>query len=117
MEIVEARGFTRLVHDYLNDDEYREFQTYLAENPRAGDIMPGCGGFRKVRWSDKRRGKGKRGGLRVIYYFFEEDLQIWFMLIYDKDEEVDLTTEQKRMLLRAIEDEKRARNRLKRRKH
>jgi len=117
MEIVEARVFTKLIDDYLDDDEYRKFQTYLAENPKAGDVIPGCGGFRKVRWSDRRRGKGKRGGLRIIYYFFEEDLQLWFMLIYDKNEEVDLTAEQKRILSKALEDEKRARNNLKRRKH
>lgn len=117
MEVIEARVFTRLLPDYLSDDEYREFQTYLAENPKAGDVMPGCGGFRKVRWSDKRRGKGKRGGLRVIYHFFEEDLQLWLMLIYDKNEEETLSIEQKRMLLRALEEEKRARKELKRRKH
>ena len=71
--------------------------------------MPGTGGFRKVRWQDPRRGKGKRGGLRVIYYHFSEDHQIWFLTVYDKDEASDLTSEEKKMLKRAIDLEKQSR--------
>jgi hypothetical protein len=61
--------FTRLLPEYLNDDSYRALQRTLLENPELGDVMPGTGGFRKIRWEDPRRGKGKRGGLRVIYYY------------------------------------------------
>jgi hypothetical protein len=67
MEFIEAPLFTKMLPDYLGDDEYRELQLYLTVQPEAGELMPGTGGLRKLRWADQRRGKGKRGGLRVIY--------------------------------------------------
>lgn len=73
--------------------------------------MPGAGGFRKVRWADRRRGQGRRGGLRVIYYFFDQAGQIWFLTLYGKDEAADLTPSQKRLLKAAIDEEKRQRAR------
>lgn len=81
----------------------------LCLNPEAGDVIPGTGGFRKMRWSDRRRGKGKRGGLRIIYFYFPSDEQIWLLTIYGKDEAEDLTSKQKRILKNAIDQEKRAR--------
>ena len=68
MEFIEAPLFTQLLADFLTDDEYRGLQEQLAREPEAGDVMPETGGFRKLRWADTRRGKGKRGGLRVIYH-------------------------------------------------
>lgn len=79
------------------------------ENPQLGDVMPGTGGFRKLRWQDSRRGKGKRGGLRIIYYYLTADNQIWFFTLYDKDEADDLTAGQKRLLKQAIHNELNAR--------
>jgi hypothetical protein len=76
LEFVEAPVFTRLLAGYLTDDEYRELQLHLARDPAAGDVIQGSGGLRKVRWADRRRGQGKRGGLRVIYYHFAEEMQI-----------------------------------------
>jgi hypothetical protein len=70
-----------------------------------GDLMPGTGGFRKLRWADARRGKGRRGGLRVIYYYFASERQIWFMTLYSKDEAVDLTATEKKALKIALENE------------
>jgi len=67
--------------------------------------MPGTGGFRKMRWSDSRRGKGRRGGLRIIYFYFESDQQIWLMALYGKNEAVDLSAKEKRSLKAAIERE------------
>jgi hypothetical protein len=67
MEFIEVPAFTRRVFDYLKDDAYRTLQARLADNPELGDLMPGTGGFRKLRWADARLGKGRRGGLRVIY--------------------------------------------------
>jgi hypothetical protein len=113
VEFIEAPLFTQLLDDYLTDDEYRALQIFLAEAPEAGDLIPGTGGFRKLRWRDPRRSKGKRGGLRVIYYHFSEDLRIWFLTIYDKDEAADLTPGQRRMLKAAIDGEKRDRTRTK----
>lgn len=86
-----------------------ELQAMLRISPKAGDVIQGSGGFRKVRWTDSRRGKGKRGGLRVIYYFFPEDEQIWLLTIYGKDEADDLTAEQRKILKAAINTEKHAR--------
>jgi hypothetical protein len=70
MEFIEAPAFSRYLHDYVDDDGYRELQNRLALDPSLGDLIPGTGGFRKARWADKRRGKGRRGGMRVIYYHF-----------------------------------------------
>jgi len=66
--------------------------------------MPGTGGFRKARWADVRRGKGRRGGLRIIYYHFKSDSQ-WLMTLYGKDEASDLTAKEKKALQAAIESE------------
>ena len=71
--------------------------------------MPGTGGFRKLRWLDTRRGKGKRSGVRIIYYYLTSDHQIWLFTIYHKDEASDLTNEEKRMLKQAIQKELAAR--------
>jgi hypothetical protein len=109
VEFIESPVFTKLLHEYLTDDEYHAFQIFLAKEPDAGALIPGTGGFRKIRWADPRRSKGKRGGLRVIYYYFPEDLRIWLLTIYDKDEAEDLTVDQRRMLKAAIEREKQER--------
>ena len=101
--------FTRLLPEYLDDQEYRALQLALLENPQKGDLMAGTGGFRKVRWQDPRRAKGKRGGLRVIYYYLTADHQIWFFTLYDKNEAIDLTTDEKKQLKQAIQKELAAR--------
>jgi len=109
MEFIEAPAFTRHLSKYLDDDEYRTLQAELAANPELGDVMPGTGGFRKMRWSDARRGKGRRGALRIIYYHFRSDCEIWLMTAYDKDEASDLTVKEKKALRTAIESELEAR--------
>ena len=64
----ETLDFTSSIQEYFGgDEEYRKLQNFLAANPERGRVIPGAGGLRKVRWSDPRRGKGKRGGLRIIY--------------------------------------------------
>ena len=109
MEFVEAPAFTRHLSSYLSDDAYRKLQATLDANPELGDLMPGTGGFRKMRWADSRRGKGRRGGLRVVYYYFPPERQIWLMTMYDKSEAADLTPEQKKSLKAAIAAELNAR--------
>jgi hypothetical protein len=109
MEFLEAPAFTRYVSGYLADEEYRELQNRLAAAPEHGDVIPGTGGFRKFRWADQRRGKGRRGGLRVIYYYFPGERQIWLITLYDKDEASDLTPKERQALKSAIEIELRAR--------
>jgi hypothetical protein len=95
MEFLEAPAFTRYVSGYLADEEYRELQNRLAAAPEHGDVIPETGGFRKFRWADPRRGKGRRGGLRVIYYYFPAERQIWLITLCDKDEASDLTPKRK----------------------
>jgi mRNA-degrading endonuclease RelE of RelBE toxin-antitoxin system len=111
MEFFGAPAFTRYLPRYLDDEQYRTLQDALTATPEMGDLMPGTGGFRKLRWADVRRGKGRRGGLRVIYYWFDGQDQIWLMTLYDKSEAADLTAEQKRMLKAAIDAEKKSRRR------
>ena len=109
MEFFETPAFTRHVHEYLSDDAYAVLQHFLVQNPSAGEVIPGTGGFRKLRWADDRRGKGRRGGLRIIYYLLAADQQIWLFTLFGKDEAADLTPAQKRQLRAAIEAELRAR--------
>lgn len=109
MEFLEASAFTREVYLYMDEDLLRELQARLVADPKAGSVIPGTGGFRKVRVEDPRRGKGRRGGIRVIYYHFEEDELIWIVTLYDKGEAADLTAEQRKAMRTAIEREKAAR--------
>jgi len=109
MLFIEAPAFTRHLPSYMTDEEYRHLQRVLLANPEAGTVMPHTGGFRKLRWRDPRRGKGTRGGLRVIYYYFPGEAQLWLMMLYGKDEATDLTITQKRALKAAIEAERKAR--------
>jgi len=109
MEFIEAPAFARHLPTYLNDDEYKELQARIGANPDLGDLMPGTGGFRKMRWADVRRGKGRRGGLRIIYYHFKSDRQIWLMTLYNKAEASDLTAGEKKALKASIENELEAR--------
>lgn len=76
---------------------------------KSGDLIPGAGGIRKLRWKDSRRSKGKRGGLRIIYYCFLSDEEIWLLTLYDKDDAADLTKGEKDQLRRALEVERAAR--------
>ncbi|MFZ3213695.1 MAG: hypothetical protein WA188_19490 [Terriglobales bacterium] len=109
MEFIEAPAFTRYVRQYLDDEGYRALQAELATNPDLGDMMSGTGGLRKVRWADPRRGKGRRGGLRIIYFYFESEQQIWLVTLYGKDEAADLSAKEKKALRAALELELRAR--------
>ena len=88
MIFVEAKPFTRRRPDDLTEEELREFQNYLLDAPDAGDIVKNTGGIRKVRW--KLKGSGRRGGLRVIYYWHVLDSHIYLLFIYQKNEFEDL---------------------------
>ena len=103
MVILETSVFTRQLKELLGDDEYRLLQIELADHPDAGKIIPGSGGLRKIRWSAK--GKGKRGGARVIYYWANSYDQILMLYIYPKGEVEDLTRLQIRQLKRIIEED------------
>jgi hypothetical protein len=106
---VELPAFERHRANYLNDDEYLAQQNLLMKNPTSGDLIPDSGGLRKLRVGDTRRGKGKRGGLRVIYYWWDSGLQFWLFTLYDKDEVSDLTPQQRKVLKVMIKIEVEAR--------
>lgn len=99
---IETPQFSRLLPDYLTDESYRALQQALLANPDLGDVMPDTGGFRKLRWPDRRRGKGARGGLRIVYYWLAMDSEFWMFTIYGKDEMTDLAPAEKKMLKVAI---------------
>lgn len=111
LQFVEAPAFSRYREDYLDDEGFRRLQQALGRNPEEGDLIPGAGGVRKLRWSDPRRGKGKRGGLRIIYYCFLSDEEIWLLTLYGKDQASDLSKDEKVQLKRALEAERAARKR------
>ena len=95
MEFIETSIFTKRIQALLTDEDYQALQQVLAENPKAGEVIPGGGGLRKVRWRSK--GRGKRGGIRVIYYC--ESLQRLYMIYaFAKSEQADLTTAQLKVL-------------------
>ena len=77
ISFVETKLFTRLVHEYLSDEEYSQLQLALIANPEVGSVIPGSGGVRKMRWGVA--GRGKRGGLRVIYFLRTRQGQIWML--------------------------------------
>ena len=100
MEFVETSIFTQRITKLLTDDEYDDLQAVLAENPKAGDVIPGAGGLRKLRWRAAVR--GKRSGLRVIYYCWSED-RLYMIFVYEKARQGDLTPEQVKALRAYVE--------------
>ena len=83
ISFVETKLFTRLVQEYLSDDEYSKLQQALIANPEIGAVIPGSGGIRKLRWGVA--GRGKRGGIRVIYFLRTRHGQIWMLTLYPKN--------------------------------
>ena len=106
---VELPPFQRYRRHYLDDDDFRLLQFVLLESPEAGDLIQHTGGLRKLRYADDRRGKGKRGGLRVIYYWWPSHRQIWLFTLYSKDEQPDLDLAQRRTLAKMLNIEIRER--------
>ena len=106
---VELPSFSRFRGDYLNDEGFRTLQNALMESLEAGDVIEGTGGLRKLRHADARRGKGKRGGLRVIYFWWEAGRQLWLFTLYDKDEMADLSAKDKKALKDMLKRELEAR--------
>jgi len=103
MRFIETPIFTRTIRILLRDEEYRALQLALLLRPEQGDIMPGGEGLRKIRW--RMRGKGKRGGIRVIYYWDIKQETFYMLLAYPKSKQEDLTAEQTRFLKRLVREE------------
>jgi hypothetical protein len=103
MVIVETSIFTKKIQTLLDNEDYRELQIALVNRPNAGVVIPGSGGLRKVRWA--RPGSGKRGGVRVIYYWAVKEDQLLMLFVFAKNEQDNLTPNQLRILGKLIEDE------------
>ena len=84
LTFIESRRFTSLVSKYLSDDEYAALQQAIADDPETGDVIRGSGGVRKTRWGVS--GRGKRGGIRVIYYLRARQGEVWMLTLYAKNE-------------------------------
>ncbi len=102
-ELIELAPFAAVRDDVFEQDEYLEFQLFLCIHPEAGDIIPGTGGCRKIRW--KAHGKGKRGGARVIYFLLTTDGRIVLVAAYGKNEREDVPRGWLRKLKERYEDE------------
>ena len=102
LTIVETPLFQGLWPDYWDEDERGEFASWLAHSPDAGDVVPGSGGVRKVRWS--RKGTGKRGGVRVVYFNRLANGEIWLLLIYAKSARDNVPADVLKQLKQEIEN-------------
>jgi len=96
LTVVETSAFARRAEKLLSVEEYEELVFFLALHPESGDEIPGTGGVRKVRFAAK--GKGKSGGVRVVYYFFDDENPLYAIFLYGKNEQTDLTSEQMRLV-------------------
>ena len=102
MVFVETTLFSKLLAGYLDDDGYRGLQSHLIERPDAGAIIRGSGGVRKVRWA--AHGKGKSGGVRVIYYWLKADGQIFLLTLYGKGEKENLGAAELKRIVKLVEE-------------
>ena len=103
MIFIETTTFTKLIGLYLTDEEYRGLQGFLLEHPDAGRIVRGSGGVRKLRWAIA--GKGKSGGIRVIYYWKRVDDEIWLLTAYGKSERDTIASHILRQIGEEIKDD------------
>ncbi len=99
---IETKLFTRLVQDYLTDDQYGELQAFLMEHPDAGEVIRGSGGVRKLRWPGPQR--GKRGGYRVIYFLTRDKGVFWLLTIYPKNVADNIPSSVLRKIRREVEN-------------
>jgi hypothetical protein len=102
VHFIETQVFTKQITTLLDDGDYRQLQVTLALKPRAGDIIRGSGGLRKIRWA--KRGRGKSGGIRVIYYLVAAE-EIYFLFAYAKNKQEDLDSSQLRILRNLVKEE------------
>ena len=99
---IETRLFTKLVLDYLSDDDYARLQEVLMRDPESGSVIPGTGGVRKLRWAAP--GRGKRGGYRIIYYVRRVHGVIWMLTMYPKNVAENIPAHVLRQIAKEVED-------------
>lgn len=103
MEFFETPIFTKLISKLISEEEYHLLQLQLSIRPESGAIIKGSGGIRKIRWTGS--GRGKRGGIRIIYYFFKENDQIYMLYAYPKNKKDDLSADQLKQLKKLVEEQ------------
>lgn len=106
---VELPPFERWRSEYLSDTDYQSLQKALMADPKCAPVIPKTGGLRKLRWSSSANNKGKRGGVRVIYYAWTAGNQFWLFTIYGKNEVSDLSDDQRKALRKMLDAELTAR--------
>jgi mRNA-degrading endonuclease RelE of RelBE toxin-antitoxin system len=99
--VAETAIFTKQADDLFYEEEKQALIAFLSQNPLSGDVIPGTGGVRKVRYGTS--GRGKRGGARVIYYYYDETLPLYALLVYPKNAKTDLTQDDKRAASALVE--------------
>jgi hypothetical protein len=102
-EFIETPFFTKVLSRYLSDDDYAKLQAHLCAHPETGTLVPGSGGVRKMRWGVS--GRGKRGGLRVIYYLRRSRTEIWMLTLYGKNVRENIPAHVLKQMKEAIDDE------------
>jgi hypothetical protein len=102
VEFIETPTFTRLIGKLMDDDEYAKLQLALVRRLDWGKVIQGSAGLRKLRWAGS--GRGKRGGLRIIYYWHTDEDQIWLLLLYPKSEQEDLSYAEVQQLKRLVQE-------------
>jgi mRNA-degrading endonuclease RelE of RelBE toxin-antitoxin system len=102
MVFIETSTFTKLIVSYLTDDEYLGLQRFLLAHPDAGQVIRGSGGVRKLRWA--LPGKGKSGGIRIIYYWKRQESEIWMLTVYSKSERESIPSHILRKIAEGIKD-------------
>ena len=99
---IELPSFSKVREDYFTDDQFGALQKYLADQPSAGDVVPGTGGVRKLRWT--RAGMGKRGGVRVLYYLQDRKGRIWLLTVYAKSATENISAKTLNLLRELADD-------------
>ncbi len=102
MEFLETSIFTKRITELISDSDYHLLQLELSVRPDSGDVIKGSGGIRKLRWAGS--GRGKRGGIRVIYYFLTQDNQVFMLYAYPKNESDDLSEQQIKQLKAVVQE-------------
>lgn len=100
---IESQSFEKILPLYLDDSEYAELQQFMMINPEIGEVVPGSGGVRKLRW--KRRGMGKRGGIRVIYYLRYKPNNFWMLTLYSKSKSENIPSHILKQIKEEFDDE------------
>ena len=100
--VAEMASYIKLANAVWDDETQAEFKNYISLNPEAGDIIPGTGGIRKIRWQSS--GHGKRGGSRVIYYVYSENYHIYLLYVYPKNIQVNLSDKEKKLFANVVSE-------------